>query len=210
EVGDGWMMMIGDATGKGVHAAAVTSLVRHTAWTAADYDPRPAAVLGRIDTALKRRTPVPVCTALCLRLSGNECTVACGGHPPPIHLGADGTREIGRYGTLLGGLATVSWPEETFQMNPGETLVAFTDGVTDTVGADGERFGAERLERVVQQARGEPSQALCERLLAALDEFQVGAQADDTAVVVMRFNGGVPRSEPGRLRYAVPAGNGQR
>jgi len=203
-------MMIGDATGKGVRAAAVTSLVRHTAWTASDYDQRPAAILGRIDAALKRRPGLPVCTAVCLRLSGSECTVACGGHPPPIHIGSEGAREVGRYGTLLGGFQAVSWPEETFEMQPGETLVAFTDGVTDAVGTGGERFGGERLERVLLEARGEQPETMCERLLAALDEFQVGAQADDTAVVVMRLSGGASRSEPRALRYALSEGMGPR
>ena len=208
EAGEDWIMMIGDVTGKGVRAAAATSLVRHTAWTASDYDRRPAAILGRIDAALKRRPGLPVCTALCLRLSGSECTVACGGHPPPIHLSEDGAREAGAYGTLLGGSPTVAWPEQTFAMQPGEALVAFTDGVTDTVGRDGERFGHERLQRLLADARDEEPEGVCERLLAALDEFQVGAQADDTAVVVMRFTGGAPRSESGALRYAVSTGIG--
>jgi PAS domain S-box-containing protein len=210
EAGEDWLMMIGDVTGKGVRAAAVTSLVRHTAWTASDYDHRPAAILARIDAALKRRPALPVCTALCVRLSGTTCTVACGGHPPPIRLSVDGAREVGHYGTLLGGFQRVNWPEETFEMQAGEALVAFTDGVTDTVGRGGERFGGERLERVLSDSRDQDPQALCERLLTALDEFQVGAQADDTAVVVMRFTGSARRSEPTALRYAVSTGIGQR
>jgi hypothetical protein len=64
--------------------------------------------------------------------------------------------------------------------------------------------------QVLRAGSGEDPQALCERLLAALDEFQVGAQADDTAVVVMRFTGGVRRSERSALTYAAPTGNGRR
>src|SRR5947209_5353199 len=55
EVDGDWLMMIGDVTGKGVGAATVTSLVRHTAWAASDFDRRPAAILERVDAALKRR-----------------------------------------------------------------------------------------------------------------------------------------------------------
>ena len=96
EVGGSWLMMIGDVTGKGLAAAGVTSLVRHTAWVAAEFDPQPAAILGRIDAALKRRPSLPVCTALCMRLECDGGTVACGGHPPLLHVGEFGVGEVGR------------------------------------------------------------------------------------------------------------------
>ena len=69
QVAGDWLMLIGDVTGKGVGAATVTSLVRHTAWAASDFDPRPAAVLAHVDAALKRRPSLSVCSALCLRIS---------------------------------------------------------------------------------------------------------------------------------------------
>ncbi len=87
EIDGEWLMMIGDVTGKGVGAAALTSLVRHAAWTASDFDPRPVQVLARVDAALKRRPALSVCTALCLRISGDRATIAAGGHPLPIRLG---------------------------------------------------------------------------------------------------------------------------
>ncbi len=74
-----WLMMIGDVTGKGVRAAAVTSLVRHTAWTASEFDARPAHLLERINAALRRRPSLSVCTALCLRIAGGRATVASAG-----------------------------------------------------------------------------------------------------------------------------------
>jgi serine phosphatase RsbU (regulator of sigma subunit) len=71
-------------------------------------------------------------------------------------------------------------------MQPGETLVAITDGVTDTLGPDDERFGSARLRELLMQVRRESPAAIRERVVAALEQFQVGAQADDTALVVMR------------------------
>ncbi len=176
QVGERWLMMIGDVTGKGASAAAVTSLVRHTAWAVADFDPRPAAILERIDVALKRRPSRPVCTALCLGIDGARGVVACGGHPPLLHL------------------SKVEWPEAEVQMEPGETLVAITDGVTDAVGAGGERFGIERLRDVLRDLHAEPPDRIRTLLLDTLDRFQIGAPADDTAVVVMRY-AGVPAGQ---------------
>jgi PAS domain S-box-containing protein len=189
EVDGDWLMMIGDVTGKGARAATVTSLVRHTAWAASDFDPRPARVLARVDGALKRRPSLSVCSALCLRISGDRGTVACGGHPLPLHLGEEGVAEIGSAGTLLGAFTKVGWPEVDYVMRPGETLVAITDGVTDTVGSDDERFGMARLQEILTGAQNESPMVIRERLVAALEEFQVGAQADDTAIVIMRFTG---------------------
>lgn len=188
EVGqDDWLMMIGDVTGKGVAAAAVTSLVRYTARTASDYDPRPAEILGRVDSALKRRPVRSICTALCIRLSRGQGTVAAGGHPLPLCLGEDGVREVGSPGTMLGAFPGAAWPERTFDVHPGHTLVAITDGVTDAVGENRERFGKARLQQVLEQSRTEVPTIVRERLIAALDSFQVGAQTDDTAAVVMRM-----------------------
>jgi PAS domain S-box-containing protein len=185
-----WLMMIGDVTGKGVGAAAVTSLVRHTARAASEFDARPAQVLARIDAALRRRPAVSLCTALCLRIAaGGEATLAVGGHPLPVKIGADGVAEVGEHGTLLGALARTRWPEAKLELRAGETLVAFTDGVTDTVGAGGERWGSQRLGESLGQAHGQTAPVVREHLVAALDGFEVGTQADDTAVVIMRFTG---------------------
>ncbi|HST32442.1 MAG TPA: SpoIIE family protein phosphatase, partial [Solirubrobacteraceae bacterium] len=192
-----WLMVIGDVTGKGVGAAAVTSLVRHTARAASEFDPRPAQVLARIDAALRRRPAVSLCTALCLRISPDGATLAVGGHPPPLCIGEGGVDEIGEHGTLLGALARTRWPETRVELRAGETLVAFTDGVTDTVGEGGVRWGTDRLQAALAAARGLAPAEIAARLVGALDEFQVGAQADDTAVVIMRYSGESPTG--GRL-----------
>ncbi|HEV3282974.1 MAG TPA: SpoIIE family protein phosphatase [Solirubrobacteraceae bacterium] len=189
QVDGDWLMMIGDVTGKGAPAASVTSLVRHTAWAASEFDSRPTEVLARVDGALKRRPSLSVCTALCMRLSLGRGTLASGGHPLPLHIGERGVSEIGHHGTLLGAFPTVDWPETSFKMQPGETLVAITDGVTDTVGLGDERFGQTRLKELLAQAQNDPPVAVRERLVAALEEFQVGSQVDDTAILIMRFTG---------------------
>ncbi len=189
EVGEEWLMMIGDVTGKGVSAAALTSLVRHTARAASDFDRRPARVLAHVDAALRRRPALSVCTALCLGISPERCTIAAGGHPLPFRVSDAGVTQLGSPGTLLGAFADVERPETPFVMQAGETLVAITDGVTDTVGQGGERFGVERLRQVLVDARDRSPDAIRRRISAALEDFQVGPQADDTAIVAMRFVG---------------------
>jgi serine phosphatase RsbU (regulator of sigma subunit) len=190
EIGGEWLLMIGDVTGKGVRAAAVTSLLRHTAWTASEFDTRPAHLLERVNAALRRRPSLSVCTALCVRISGAQVTVASGGHPLPWRLGEHDVREIGTHGTLLGAFAKAAWPEESYAIESGESLVAITDGVTDTLGPGDERFGSARLRELLAEVRELSPAAIRERLIAELERFQVGAQADDTALVAMRRTGG--------------------
>jgi PAS domain S-box-containing protein len=199
KIGEDWLMIIGDVTGKGVRAAAVTSLVRHTAWAASEFDSRPAHVLSRVNSALRRRPSLSVCTALCLRMSGSCATIASGGHPLPLRVGEDGVSEVGTYGTLLGAFEEASWPEESFTVAAGETLVAITDGVTDTVGSKEERYGVERLKELLATTRGESPEVVRERLIAALEGFQVGMQADDTATVILRRPGAASESSQERI-----------
>jgi Stage II sporulation protein E (SpoIIE)/GAF domain/PAS domain len=188
-VGEDWIAIIGDVTGKGVEAAALTSLARHTAMEASETSSEPSYILSRVDAALKRHGELAMCTAIAIRFRGPTGTVAIGGHPPLIHLSEDGTRQLETHGSMLGCLEDASWPQEEFRMSPGETLVAITDGVTDALGADGARFGEDRLNDVLEKGAGEPVAKLLDRVSGALDEFEIGEQADDMALLLMRFRG---------------------
>lgn len=186
-VDEDWMLMLGDVTGKGVDAAALTTLARYTAWEASQSNSSPIHVLSRVDAALKHRGSLAVCTALCMRLKGAQITIAAGGHPLPLLL-RDGTvTEIGRHGSLLGALRNVDWTETNCVLAPGETLVAFTDGVTDALGRDGERFGVERLKDQLVQAGEQSAELACRAVADSLAAFQHGEQTDDIAVVAVRF-----------------------
>ncbi len=198
-VGEDWLVLIGDVTGKGVGAASLTSLARHSARTASEFDPRPSSVLARIDRALRRRPKVSLCTALCLRIRGNRVEIAAAGHPLPLLLSRGSVRELGRHGLLLGAEDGVSRPEDAIEMEPGDSLVAITDGITDAVGAGGERFGAQRLGERLRAVGDEPPSEIIERLIGAVEAFESGAQADDTAVLVARFTGALQR-DPSHAR----------
>ncbi len=188
-VGEEWIAMIGDVTGKGVDAAALTALARHTAREASYADPRPAHVLSRVDAALKRRDALAVCTALCLRINRAEVTIAAGGHPLPLRV-HDGTAvSAGEYGCILGALEAPRWPESTLTLRPGETLVAITDGVTDALDAAGARFGADRLTDVLQLADRDSAQTICRTVVDALAAYEAVEQADDIAILVLRYEG---------------------
>jgi PAS domain S-box-containing protein len=189
ELEDGWMLMIGDVTGKGIEAAALTSLVRHTMRAASEFESSPAELLARVDSILKKQRARSICTALCLRLFEDRALLAAGGHPLPLHVSSRGVNRVGEHGPLLGGFSDVSWEDTTVELEPDSILVAYTDGVTDAIGADGTRYGLQRLCDTLAQFRGRSAAAVIEGLTVALGEFQIGAHADDTAALVLRRRG---------------------
>lgn len=185
ELDDGWLVIIGDVTGKGLQAATLTSLARHCARFMSRIDPRPSAVLRAIDEALLAQGRLSLCSALCLRLCDDAVVVSSGGHPLPLVVGAAGMlREAGQPGMLLGVAGAHGWHDEEIRLGDGETLIAFTDGVTDAHGADG-RYGEERLHDLLRGRSGAPPDVLLRALDADLDAFRVGPQADDTAAIAL-------------------------
>jgi PAS domain S-box-containing protein len=189
ELEDGWMLIIGDVTGKGIEAAALTSLVRHTMRAASEFESSPAELLARVDSILKKQRARSICTALCMRLFDDRALLAAGGHPLPLHVSSRGVSRVGEHGPLLGGFSDVSWQDTTVELEPDSILVAYTDGVTDAIGADGTRYGLQRLCDTLAQFRGRSATAVIEGLTVALGEFQVGSHADDTAALVLRRRG---------------------
>jgi PAS domain S-box-containing protein len=184
-VGDSWMMIIGDVTGKGIEAAALTALVRHTMRTASEFDTSPARVLAFVDGTLKKRPTLSVCTAMCLRLEDNELTLAVGGHPLPLCITPTGVGEVGAHGPLLGGFSQADWQDVTVTLQASSTLVAYTDGVTDARGEEGARFGLGRLCDTLAGLGERPAAEVIQAIAHRLDEFQTGVHADDTAAIVL-------------------------
>ncbi len=186
EVDDVWMITIGDVTGKGVEAAGLTAVVRHTLRAMSEFVSSPAELLARLDSTLKRNGSPSACTALCVRLDGAQVTVAAGGHPLPFCLTPGGVRPCGEHGPLLGALDDVRWRESVVTLTPGSTLVLYTDGVTDAVGED-DRFGTKRLVSTLGGLRTGSAAVVVDGLLGALAGFQVGANADDVAVLALHY-----------------------
>ena len=182
----GWLVLIGDVTGKGVEAAAMTSLVRHGARFVGEDLPEPAQILERLDATLRQRPTLSVCTAMCLRIEGNQITFSSAGHPLPLVITDDGVRDEGVTGPVLGAFPDGEWPTNTLTLGPNEALLLYTDGVTDTVGESG-RFGDQRLHQTMAECGPLQASELLDCLDKALSKFQVGAQADDTAALALRM-----------------------
>src|SRR5918997_92131 len=137
---DQWYAVIGDVCGKGAEAAAVTALARYTIRATAVRRRSPSAILRLLSEAMLRQesadTAGRFCTIACLHLDVSSqparATVACGGHPLPVILRAGGeVQELGAAGTLLGLVQRPELEDRTGELHPGDTLVLYTDGLTE-------------------------------------------------------------------------------
>ena len=195
-VDGGHLVVLGDVTGKGIAAAALTSLVRHSARMAARFDPRPERVLALVNEVLREQPQLSLVTAVCALLEADgenaRLTVASAGHPLPLlRRPAAAPQPIGDHGVLLGVDGDEDWTEATINVAPGDTVLFYTDGVTETPGA-ATRFGEPRLCEAMARADDGPV-ALVAEIERSLHDFQSGATLDDRAMLALRFVG-APRA----------------
>jgi PAS domain S-box-containing protein len=190
---DQWAIVVGDVCGKGAEAAALTALTRYTARAAAMYEKEPSGVLSVLNQALLRQrgdyrfTTVVFCL---LDLSGERPSlrVACGGHPQPLLLRPDGSTEIvGATGPLLGVMADAAFEDQQADLEPGDVLVLYTDGLTDAL-APQQMLDEDALMKALAGCGGLNAGEVCQRL----EEFALAgcvdrAPRDDVALVVAKL-----------------------
>jgi serine phosphatase RsbU (regulator of sigma subunit) len=189
---DQWYAVIGDVCGKGAEAAAVTAMARYTIRAAAVRRRSPAAILRLLSEAMVRQDAADegrFCTIACLHLdvsrSPARVTVACGGHPLPVVLRADGSvEELGVAGTLLGLVDRPELQDRGGELAPGDTVLLYTDGLTEA-GAPEQLWEPEDLLRVVGEAAGRSAQGIVDHVVAAAVATQPEPR-DDIAVVALQ------------------------
>lgn len=201
-----WMIVMGDVCGKGVEAAALTALARYTLRAAAMQEREPSRVLQLLNEAIRQQVPGDrFCTVACGRLDlgpgGARLTVASGGHPLPLLLRADGRiLSLGRPGTLLGIFADPDVADEGLDLGPGDTVVFFTDGLTEA-GAPG-AMSREELAGVLATCRTLDAAATAELLERAALDAQPGNRRDDAAILALRI---LPSAGPAGRPEEPPA-----
>ncbi|MEU7981178.1 SpoIIE family protein phosphatase [Micromonospora sp. NPDC049081] len=186
-----WLVVVGDVSGKGVQAAAVTGLVRDVIRVlVGDGKPLPE-VLARLNDTLVERGGGRYCTLALAAVGpgdgdGLDVSLHLAGHDRPVLLhGPGGANFVGTGGTALGLLDSITSPAEEILLAPGDALIFYTDGVTERRRGR-ELFGTERLREAAAPLAGYSADVVAARLRATAINFSVESPRDDIAILVLR------------------------
>ncbi|MEU5721266.1 SpoIIE family protein phosphatase [Micromonospora sp. NPDC047738] len=186
-----WLVVIGDVSGKGVQAAAVTGLVRDVIRVlVGDGKPLPE-VLGRLNETLVERGSGRYCTLALAAVGPGEggqldVSLHLAGHDRPVLLpGGGGAAFVGTGGTALGLLDSITTPTAEITLGRGDALIFYTDGVTERRRGR-ELFGTERLRESAAPLAGYSADVVAARLRATAIGFSVETPRDDIAILVLR------------------------
>jgi len=183
-------IVIADVSDKGVPAALFMVLARSLVRASVLSHHAPAEALKRANRLLlpDNRAEMFV-TVFCgvIDLGTGEMRYASAGHNPPLLCQAGGVTELEARGIILGIMKEVRLEERSVQIEPGDTLVLYTDGVTEAINEAEEQFGEERLEAVMCAHDGEALGELRGALLAEIEQFSAGRPPfDDLTLVLVR------------------------
>jgi serine phosphatase RsbU (regulator of sigma subunit) len=183
-------VVIGDVLGKGISAAADMALAKYIFRVLARGDSDPAVLLRNANDVacdeIEHGKFVTLLYAL-VDVQAREVACASAGHPPARVVDPRGhVAPLGGAGLPLGIEAGQDYVEERARLEPGSTVVLYTDGVIEAR-ADSELYGEERLDRLLTDQRHLPAQELAAAILADCRAFAGGELGDDCAIVCLKL-----------------------
>jgi serine phosphatase RsbU (regulator of sigma subunit)/anti-sigma regulatory factor (Ser/Thr protein kinase) len=190
--GDHFAFAVGDVCGKGAEAAAVTGLARSALRVLSRRGDDVPDVVADLNAALlaegdRARFLTAVYGEGCTEVDGSVLLkVASAGHPTPIQVRADGAvTPVPGGGDLLGVFEEPEIVVTQVRLAPGESLVCFTDGVTER--RDGERMlGEEGVAHALRGGEHLSAEALAKRLGSVVRDYAAEPPRDDVAILVLR------------------------
>lgn len=193
---------IGDVSGKGIPAALLMSNLQASLHGQVLHPGQVSGVVKRVNELLVKSTDPHMFATFfygVLDRTAGAFTCTNAGHNPPLLLRADGELEQLEAGGLpLGMLPDVPFEQDTVTLEPGDTLLMYTDGITEAIGplSDGSipreedavetMFGEDRLVALLKENRGQSASDIKETVLRAVSDHTRGVpQSDDITLVVV-------------------------
>ncbi len=182
-------VLIGDVADKGVPAALFMARTHALFMAEADLDLPPNEVMLLVNkhiTRLQKSSQFVTVLYGILDLETNEFSYARAGHEPPLIVHADGAVERLPHssGMAIGLWENITLDQRVIKLSSGDTLLLYTDGMTDCRNPQGESFGLERIKTLLGSAVKNKGQEVCDQLLASLLKYQNGSKQDDDVTLV--------------------------
>jgi phosphoserine phosphatase RsbU/P len=183
--------LVADVSGKGIPAALLVSTVHAAVHLQIDQSETIVELVTRIDRHLQRYAAARKFLTLFFGLlepdTGVLRYVSAGHNPALLLTGAGQVVRINSTGVPLGILPNAVWREESIQVEPGDLICLYTDGVTEAVNEREEEFGVERLSRLLVRSTAKGAQDICNEVLSDVAEFARGMpQYDDQTLLIVR------------------------
>lgn len=182
-------VLIGDVADKGVPSALFMARAHALIMAEADIGLTAGDALRLVNTHITRlQKSTQFVTVLygILDMHTREFSFARAGHEPPLLLHLDGSVERIPHssGMALGLWDAIMLDERTIELLPGDTLLLYTDGMTDCRDPKGEAFGLERIKKILSGFANLNAQQVCDNLLETLKKYQDGSKQDDDVTLV--------------------------
>jgi sigma-B regulation protein RsbU (phosphoserine phosphatase) len=187
---------VADVSGKGLSAAMLAATLQGAFVAVATGDPDPSDLFRRVNDFLCERTPPEMFATIFYGVLDQygEFTFVNAGHAAPLVVRQGGViSRLDSSNFPLGLFSGATFEAEHVQLEYGEHVLMFSDGVTEAQNVEEELYGEARLKALLEECAGQSTQAICDRVMTAVRDF-VGAapQADDLTLTVLRFG---PQSE---------------
>lgn len=183
--------LIADVSGKGIPAAFFMGIARTLIRNLAKLEPKPDRLMKQVNELLlesnKRSMFVTLFYGM-YRIDSGRLDYVNAGHLPPIRLPQHGPLEPVAHstGTVLGAVPDTSWTTDHIEIAEGDTLVFYTDGVTEAQSADGTMLDESGFLEVLQRHRTESCSTLCHSISSFIDTYQDGEQGDDVTILTLK------------------------
>ena len=175
--------VVGDVSGKGVAAGLFMAVTRTLIRATAVPGRKPLEILQKVNAQLCAENPANLFVTMILGIldtATGRMEYGQGGHNPPILVPAQGQPVYEPSGGMpLGVFDDAKFGQKQLELKPGETLLVYTDGVTEAMNPQRELFGEERFKAAVQGQAGLSPELLTQKVVAAVAKFASGAEPSD-------------------------------
>ena len=197
-------IVLGDVSGKGISAALIMSAVQaviRTRLYADSSSDRPldsgplstADFFGQLNQQMIENTPeekYATCFYALYDAASRRIVYTNAGHPPPLLFRNGTVVKLDVGGTPLGLISPMTYQEAELTLEPGDMLVAFSDGLTESENNFEEQFGVQRLVEAIQRARGDSLEALVDEIYRSVENWTGSTEhQDDMTLIVARTSG---------------------
>ncbi len=188
-------MIMADVSGKGVPAALLMMASKIILQSVAMLGQTPGEILTKTNEAVCSSNQAEMFVTVwagILEIPTGKLTAANAGHEYPVLKRVDGDFEIlkDKHGFVIGGMEGVRYTEYEIQLNPGDKLFLYTDGVPEATDADGELFGTERMVEALNREKDSSPEQVLQGVRRAVDAFVKDAeQFDDLTMLCLEYRG---------------------